>query len=359
MTKKDPFKHLNEEVEANKQMIPTSVFSDSAVVSIPKGFKAILIRKDFNPEITNQIEVLENELTSLPPIKTDEDLQKVNGSLKKAKTLIKTGGSERLLMASGLKEEDKALINLERSTFKKLSDLVELQNKRATDYQLEKDRKAKELQDKIEADRQAELKKIQDEKDRVQNISNKIIQFERNILNEISASKYEDVDSNIALLSGVKFTTEVYQEFLPDALEILDRCKMLFQNRKTELTQLHELSLKNKEAAEQLEKEQQEKIKSEQQELEAKKDSINEMLADSHANEVLNVQMQTELKNSMVEKPSSVMRTYQADFTSIDMSLLPDEYKTFDEKKIKEAVKAGCREIPGVKITDKLSNVSR
>jgi hypothetical protein len=41
------------------------------------------------------------------------------------------------------------------------------------------------------------------------------------------------------------------------------------------------------------------------------------------------------------------------------MKLLPDEFKTYDEKKIKEAIANGAKEIPGVKIEQKIINQSR
>lgn len=357
MTKKNPFAHLKGEGEnLPATSKPFEVFD---IQNVPKGFKAILIKKEFDSSVLDQIVTLENELSTLPVIKSDDDLSKVNGSLKKAKTLINKIGADRLEMASGLSQEQKALIELERKTIATLNTLVDTKNKAALAYQVEKDRRAKQAQEQIEKNRQEEMKRILAEKERVQIISNKIIQFEKNVLTAIASATYDDVDSKIEILNQTKLTAEVYQEFLPDAVDMLDRCKKLFTTRKEELQLLHELSLKNKEAADKLQKEQQAKIEANQAELESKKDSINEMLSDSHVSDVENIQMQTELRNAMVEKPSSVRRTYEADFTTIDMSLLPDEYKTFDEKKIKEAVKAGCREIPGVEIKEKLSNVSR
>jgi hypothetical protein len=81
--------------------------------------------------------------------------------------------------------------------------------------------------------------------------------------------------------------------------------------------------------------------------------------SENFQNEVANIQMTSELQQSLNTKPANIMERWVFDETTIDMSLLPADFHTFDKAKIKEAIKNGCREIPGVVIRKELSNVSR
>lgn len=358
-TPKNPFQ--NPFLKGEDLMPPQFPAGQETGVSIvvPAGHKAILIRKEFNPEIVAKISELEAELKTLGGVSTQDDVERINASLKKAKTLIKTIGAERLLIASELKTEQDALITMERTAYAELQKMVGTYDKAIVDYQTAKLKKDEEERIRIQKQKDEELKKITDNNNRIARIKSTILEFERNVLNAIHTSTILDVDSKIAHLKNVKLTAATYEEFLPEAEIMYQNVTTKFQERKTELMRLAELEKKNKEAADKMREEQAQKAAIEKEQQEQKAEIQQQELSETLESDVANAQMAAELRGSMITKSKNVMTRYVFDETQVDLKLLPDEYKTYDKAKIQEAINAGLRECPGLVIEPKISNVSR
>jgi DNA repair exonuclease SbcCD ATPase subunit len=333
--------------------------SEVTVVQVPAGSKAIIIRKEFSPAIIEKISELETELKTLGGIATQDDVVRINASLKKANTLIKTISAERLLLASTLKTEQDALIAMERAAYEDLKKLMESYDKKIVEFQAaEKEKENKRLAE-IQRQKDEELRKITENNARISRIKNNILEFERNVLNRIHSSTIETIDSDIATLAAVKLNQATYEEFLHEAQVMYQNVTAKFQERKTELMRLADLEAKNKEAADKMRAEQQQKSEIEKEQQQQKAEIAKQEIAENLESDVANVQMASELQTSMIPKAKNVLTRYVFDEEKVDMSLLPEEYKTYDKAKIQEAINAGAREIPGLVIEQKLSNIKR
>jgi hypothetical protein len=354
----NPFENILPKTQENSLVVPKS---DATLMTIPAGSKGIIYRVEFNNEAKQQLEAIQTELSvfTTKAIASQDDCVKANQTLKKAKTLIKSLHAERLTMSGVLDAEIKALIDYERKITEPLSNLVQLLDTAITNFQKEQDRIAKEKAAEIERQKQEALRKEQEEINRVSRIKNLIISFENNVMNAIHTANINDIDEKIDKLSKIKLNEETYMEFLPDAQIMYQNCVTKMNERKTELMKLAQAEAENAELATKLKAEQDAKLAAERAEQEAKQRQLEAEKEEQELIATSNIQMNAELQNSMIEKQKGVMKKWSFDEESIDMSLLPLEYHTFDKKKIKEAIAAGAREIPGVKIFQDLKNVSR
>ncbi len=346
---------FNEHVNSLKKHLDTG----GSFELVPKGAKAVIVFQEFNPAIQNNITALELELSKIKGIASQDDAAAANIVLKKGKQLIKTLGEERKLMTSVLDDEKKKLMNYEDTIIGALEKSVGIINTLITNFQKEELRKQQELEKKLQEQRDAELAKAQAETDRKSNIEKLIIDFENGVLKAAASATIEDIDEKISKLATVKLSSEKYMEFLPKAELMLQQSKTKLSERKAELLELEQARKTNKAAADQLEKEQQIKADTDLANLQRKGENTLSALAEEQQSEVANSQMNYELKVSQAPTVKGVQKPWVFDAETIDMALLPDEYKTFDAVKIKEAIKAGCREIAGVKIYQDVRNVSK
>lgn len=342
-------------VEKIKTILPEGV----QFQLVPKGAKGIIVKKEFNLDIKNKIEELTSELQTIGGISSQDDAVKANVSLKKAKTLIKTLSAERLLMTSVLDEEKADTMSYEKAITENLQNLVNVINNNITIFQTAELEKAKKAQEAIDKKKREELAAAQAETDRIAKIKNLMLEFEKNVLNAIHSSTVKTVDERITQLNTFDFNEKVYQEFLPEAQILLQSLKAKFQERKVELMKLAEAEKTNKEAAEKMRIEQEEKARIEKENQTAKAELVQQETQDQLQESVSNIQMESEFKGAMVPKAKGISLPWVFDEETIDMALLPIEFHTFDKKKIKEAISAGLHEIPGVKIYQKVTNVSR
>jgi DNA repair exonuclease SbcCD ATPase subunit len=329
------------------------------IALIPKDSEAIIIRQDFSPEIKQRVEDLTIELTGVGPIINQDSAAKANASLKKAKQLIKFISEERKLMTSVLDEKKKSYIAHEEKIVEQLSKTVEIINNNITNFQKAELKKQQELEEKLRREREEEQRKIQEEANRKAGIQKKILDFENSVIAACGSATINDIDDKIKKLASIKINKDTYMEFLREAEIMYQRCVTRMNERKTELMQLAEVAKKNQEEADRMKKEQEEKHANE---AKAHVEKSEEKLADIEEEkqmEVANSQMNFELKVSTGEKVKGVQQRWTFDESTIDMGLLPEEYKTFDVKKIKEAISNGAREIPGVRIYQDVVNVSR
>jgi hypothetical protein len=328
-------------------------------VVVPNNCELVIVRKEFNIEVKNNIKNLENELMQINGITSQASAQAANIVLKKAKQLVKSLSAERMQMTSILDDKKSEIMQYEKSIVENITNLIAIINNNIVLFQIEEDRKAKEAQEKIEKQRREELARVQQEQKRVAEIKTTILDFERNVLNAIQVSTISDIDEKINHLLNFKLSSEIYQEFINDAQIVYQDCVAKFNIRKTELLKLQQLEKENAEAAYNLKLQQQQQFDIEKKQQDQKEENLQNEIKDNVETSISNIQMTSELQTSMIEKAKGVTKRWSVEEETIDLSLLPDEYKCADLKKIKEAISAGCREIPGVNIYEKIINTSR
>jgi hypothetical protein len=333
--------------------------SGGQVAIIPNGSKAIIVRQEFNPEIKNKIEELNIELQGVGAIVSQDSAANANSVLKKAKKLITSLSTERKLMTSVLDDEKDSLMRYEEKIVNDLERTVVIINTAITNFQKEELRKQQEREAELKKQRDEELRLAQEEANRKASIQTKILNFEKSVIAACASAAISDIDEKIKILASTAIKEEVYMEFLGEAKIMYQNCVTRMNARKVELMELAELAKKNKEAADKLKQDQEEKHKLEAESHNQKSEEVLNIIEEEKQMEVANSQMGYELKVSSGEKVKGVQQRWTFDPTSIDMALLPEEFKTFDEKKIKEAIAAGAREIAGVRIYQDVINVSR
>lgn len=336
-----------------------AVKAGSTIQLVPAGNKAIVVRTQISAELAQEVSTLTETLKSMPGISSHAAAENANKVLKKAKTLIKDLEADRKRMDSALNDQKSENKGLEDSIVNQLTAFVNLVNTNIIAFQKEEDRKAQERQRLIDEQKKKELEAAQAERDRVAKIKNNILEFERNVLNAINSANLADVDTKIDQLSKYKINIETYGEFIGDAQIMYQQCVTKFNDRKTELLKLAELSKKNEEQAAQLKAEQEAKADQERKVLAEKQRMADEEKTEAEQSDIANIQMGSELKTAMNTGAKGVMRRWVFEESTVDLALLPLEYHSFDKAKIKEAIAAGAREIPGVNIFQEISNVSR
>jgi hypothetical protein len=332
-----------------------------SVAFVPKGSKAIVIGQEFNPAIKTKVGELEVELEKLKtkPLANQTDAAAFNTILKRAKQLQKTLQEERKLMTSVLDEEKKTLIGYEEGIINSIANLVTIINNRIIEFQKAELKKQQEKDALAKKQRDEEILAAQKETDRKTGIQKKIIDFKGSVIKACNEATITDIDEKIKKLSSVKILKEAYMEFLPDAEIMYQSCVTLLNDRKIQLMQLTEIAKKDKEKADQLQKEQEEKNKLQAQAHAETSQQTLSAIEEEKQSDLANSQMNYEFKVSAGEKIKGVQQRWTFNPETIDMALLPNEYKTFDEAKIKEAIATGARDIPGVEIFQSISNVSR
>ncbi len=332
--------------------------SGGSIQLVPKGSKGLIIKKEFNQDLLDKIEEITIELKSVGAIKikTQDDAAKVNAVLKKAKALLSKGlENDRKLMTSVLDGEKVEIMNYERTISQPVQVLVDILNNACTEFQRDEDRKAKELQDKIDKEKREKIDAAQKETNRISGIKGLIIEFEGSVMNAIHSATIDDVDEKIKQLAGIKLTDESYMEFLPEAEIMYQSCVTKFNERKGELMRLAQAG----KDTESLRLQMQQKQEREQQQQDQKAQDLQRESQDKLLEDASNIQMESELKTAMIPQAKSVQKPWIFDEEKIDMKLLPLEFHTFDKKKIKEAISSGAREIPGVEIFQDIRNVSK
>jgi len=326
---------------------------------VPAGSKGIIIRTTISPELVAEVAEVTLKLQTVAGITDQATATEANKILKRAKALVKDLESDRKRMdgpLNAIKAENKAA---EDTIIANLQELALVVNQNITRFQAAEEEKARKRAAELEAARQAELQAAANERARVAKIKDMILAFERNCLNAMQTATVEDIDKKITQLAAVKLSPEVYQEFTPEAEELLITLKAQFQTRKSELTRLAVLQKENAEMAAELAAKQAQEAAERAAELKAKQEKEAEERADKELNDTANIQMGHELKTSLNTGAKGVQKRWTFDEDTIDMTLLPAEYLTYDKAKITAAIAAGLHEIPGVNIYQKIINVSR
>jgi hypothetical protein len=344
--------------EATKSAEVTILPDNGTGLIIPQGNETIIFRKQFAPEIISQIETVKTELSTLPPVVDQLSMDNTNTVLKKAKKLITSVGTDRKQMTAILDQKKDEIMAVERQIIFDLETITKKINDQVTLFLVAEKKKEQEKEEAIRKQKAKELEEQQKEIDRVARIKNLILQFKGNVLNAIATSTFENIDQRIAQLDQVQLNEASYMEFLGEAQIMYEECKKLFQGKKIDLMRIEEAGKKNADEAERLRKESEAKTKLQEDKQKQEQFLVQNDKMEAEMNANGQNQMETELHISINKGVKGGMGRWTFS-EEIDMKLLPEEYKTFDADKIKAAVKAGERDIPGVKIFQKISNVSR
>lgn len=337
-----------------------SMESNAQSFAISSGKKAIIYKTDFDQSVKDQIIQIETSLQNIKAITTQEEANGANAILKQAKGIIKlveAAGKQMRAVISVAIDEIKAHETEVISDFQKK---VEIVNQSITTFQKNEIEKARLKQEEINRKKAEELEAAERERKRISAIRENISEFQTSVMRAAAKATFADIDELIDRLAKYKLEESSYQEFIEEAKIMYQNCVVIFQDRKKELMQLESLKKQNAEKAAQLEAEQKKNAELAAQAQENRAEQERDKIADAHLNEVANIQMDSELKNAIAE-PSikGISKIWKFKTESVNMSVLPAEYHTFDSDKIKKAIKEGVREIPGVEIYQDIINVSR
>ncbi len=318
-------------------LTPTKIPGESQMTTLN-------IPKQLKPELLKRITEVEDKLKALPPIKTQADADAANKVLKESKGLIKLISAERMEITRPINEVIDYIIGMEKSAVSTLAAMTDIKNKNLTDFAREQDRLAEQERERIKKEA---ADKAASEQARVSCIVELIGKFKKSAYKAISECTLETIDAKIKGLSSLKFDPKIYQEFM-DQIEAL-RPVLLekLAEKRIDLQRMADLAKidANKAA--------QEEIAAKQRE----KDAL-ENAETAKMNVALNTQMEAELLESTVQGGKSVQRPWV--FKGV-LSLMdvPFEFLTVDEKKVKEAIKAGRHSIKGLEIIQDIRNVSK
>lgn len=324
----------------------------SGTITVPENHDAVLIKKSFEPVIISRREALERELQelSLKPLKNDKDIEFANKGLRAGKRFIKEIEEERKKITRVLDDKAKDLINYERDFIKSIVDLVTLVNNNILKRQLEIKEEQRKEQERLAKEREAALA----EANRVARIKDLLFRFETNAITKLAEANINNIDDLISTLNAYNPSHAEYAEFLSEAQEIKARLLNKFSEKKNALQQLQAAELSRSKEAEE--------IKARLEEMQARELQASaekaQQIAEEHFDNVTSIQMVTELKQSQTVKPAKGLQV-RWDFEITDPHAVPIEYLSPDPDKIKQAIKDGVREIPGIKIFEKHINVSR
>lgn len=224
--------------------------------------------------------------------------------------------------------------------------------------------------------RLVELKRLEDERKqqeeadrkeraRVDNLKNKISQFENRSLSAINNTKtLEELSQVENLLKIFSVSEKTFEEFHSEASEIKSRMILKVEEHRLYLTEKiatekeaarldgiakdqAKLALKQKEEAKKLQDEK-DKIENDKREFQRKKDQEeNDIKRQVQADKD---ELERKEKQKQLESDKSKNLRKDWDFEVVNSGLVPREFLIVDETMIRNAIKKGIREIAGVKI---------
>jgi hypothetical protein len=362
----NPFETISQPNNEIRVLIPTlfeslqeQILAGAYLQIVPKGSKGIIINKELSQELQISVNEVITQMQSIPGITSQETATTANAILKRAKNLVKDIENERKKMDQLLNDEKADNKAIEASIVGQLAALVQVVNNNITRFQEAEEAKAKAKALELQRIKDEEMAKAQQERDRVSKIKGLILKFESEVILHAQNATIDTIDTLIAQLKGASLSAEVYQEFHNDALKMYQESMERMEARKVELVKYAELERTNKAQAEELKAQQEAKAKKDAEELAAKNEAIEVAKQEQEMSDAANIQMEHELKTSMNTGAKGVQKRWTFDEESIDMSLLPDEFKTYDKEAITKAIASGRYQIDGVKIYQKIINTSR
>lgn len=326
-------------------------------ILVPAGSEVIIFNKQFSPSLLNELEELEIALTNVKPVSNQYEVIVVNDTLKKASRFVKRFDEARKAMGEELTKYKDSLLLEQKNLLGTITTLIETTNNQIVLFQKQEAQRQAEEQKRIQLEKEKELKAIQAENERKQRILGLINQYETNGLTAIAGATIDTIDSLISTFNNIWPNESTYMEFLPQALQMRSDLAGKFVNRKKELVEIAELEKSNKEAADKLKADQEAQALRDKKAAEERISEQKALANEQAESDIANAQMISEFKSSSQPKLNNVMKRWV--YEPLNIASLPLEYHTFDDPKIKEALKAGARDIPGIRIYEEISNVKR
>jgi len=340
----------------------TNPFFEDPIPPQPESTAIVAMQMELSvpPDIITQIDLVAHELKTVGAIKAQEDVQRANTIIKKAKTIINKVEAERKSLTVILDDYKKKAIAKEKEVTSVLVTLTESLNKSIIEFQKEQDRLERERLAEIARKKAEEQAKIEAERKAKELHLNNATALKNGILQAYNTATLANIDALIERINTVPVMSEAYGEHCPEVQAFIMEYRPKFQTKKSELIQMSELEQKNKAEAERIKAEQQVKAQAEAERIRAEQEAQKAKLELDQANALANAQMESELQEAQaLTTKSGTRKVWKFNPDTVDMSLLPNEFKTFDEKKIKEAISQGARNIPGVHIYQDIQNVAR
>lgn len=327
---------------------------------VPAGHRAIVFKTDISPDLMTDIESSISELTATPVPKTQQDVDAVNRILKTAKSILKVIEAERKKITSELDAEKKSITSaIKEKFYDPLDQVVTLWDQKIIEFQRAELARKEQERIALEEEKKKEQAAIAAEHARITSIKDSISSYKTNALTACANATIDNIDSYIYAASDWEPTADEYFEFLGEMKIVCADVVNAFKKKKIDLERIKELEAINKKAADDAKKKQQEEDAARVLASTKEKEVQQEIQQDILENKLLNSEMGNEFKKAQVSQVSGIMRRWVFEEDTINMSLLPDEFKTFDKAKIKDAISKGARDIPGVVIKQDISNVSR
>jgi hypothetical protein len=323
------------------------------VKEITKADGVIIYSKELPAELKTKLDDVTDRLKSVKAITDEATAESANKTLAEGKRLIKKIQDEALELRRPMNTAADDVILFEKKTIEDLQAIVKVVNDNIVTF--------KKLQDEIKKKADEELKRQAQEKaaketERINRIFALIGKVRENIVNKLAEiTTVEACDEAIKKLNGTNFDASKYEEFLPNVQKVKTEMLAKLEEKKTKLQE----AIDNMEETGEVIDKVIEEVKQEGESLAARVDfDNNKELEETKLNALQNIQMETELKTSVLKGAKSASRPWIYQGIE-DITKVPAEFFSVDEAKVKAAIKAGRYSIPGLIIEQDLRNISR
>lgn len=320
---------------------------------IIKADGVIIYSKEIPKELETQLNEITEELNNLKAPTDDASAEVANKKLAVAKRLAEKLKAHGLDMRRPANEAADDIIKFERDTLSPITSAIKTVNDFVVSYKTQKLKEANDEAARIkkEAEDAAAAQKL-----RIEATFSKIGQVRVNMLKGITdASTVEDLEKAEEKINSIKFNPESYKEYLPNVEKVRTDMLELLKNKKEKLIEaqnnLEETGEDSTKAIEEAKEEGSAFL------ARANYDNSKE-LQDEKTAALQTIQMKSELRISSIQTPKSVSTPWV--YKGVEnISLVPAEFFSVDEAKVKAAIKAGRYTIPGLIITQDVRNISR
>jgi hypothetical protein len=362
--RKNPFSGMDKTVpvpeETRVEVIPDKGLEPGvhnvSLVPVPVGCKAIIVKQEFSPEITTQIDLCIHELKKITSVQTAEEAAELNAVLNKANKIVKNVGAERLGMTRVLDDVKSEIMSEEKRRLASIQAVIQVQTLLVTQFQQREAARIKAENDKIQKERDEKMRKEQEEINREATIKNWFLSLDKTIQIALIDSEIDNVDSLISEVSLIPIPDCINIKTAKAAIAVgMEQLKA----RKEQLEKIAQASAANAASLQAIQDKQNAAAKAKIEAIAIQEETIEMESTEALQSAALNIQMDAELKTAQLGKQKGVQKVWVFEEETIDLSLLPLEFHTFDKAKIKAAIASGRTEIPGVTIKQDIRNVAK
>jgi hypothetical protein len=298
-------------------------------------------------------------------VKTESVAELVKGNIKSATEIKKGIEATRVELKKPYLEAGAAIDEIAKELTLPLDQFINQEKSKILSFEQEKERKRLEDLRIIEDRRKAREAEERKEKERVETINRKLISFEQEGIRSIqSAETVASIDKVISSIKMYSISETAFMEFLNAALStkkaLLDKAALhriyliSREDQQKEAARLDgiakeqaELKTRQDEQARKL-REESERIDREKRDLELKKqqDARERDRIAAQARE--DISLREKQKELSSQKMKNVRKNWE--FEILNLEEIPREYLVLDDKKVRQAIHSGIRNIPGLRI---------